>query len=66
MAGYRALVPEQPIEFTFEVGLQDGYEYRATAVRVTGDAAGTEPRRVVEDGPGYRSTLTVVMDDDAK
>ena len=66
MAGYLALVPGQPVEFTYERGPQDGYEYRASTVRVMDDAAGTQPTHVVEGGAAYSSTLTIDMDPEAK
>jgi hypothetical protein len=43
---------------------QDGYEYRASTVRVIDDVGGAGPNHVVEQGPGYSSTLDITMDAD--
>jgi CspA family cold shock protein len=63
MSGYRALAAGQQVEFSHERVPQDGYEFRASTVRLR-DNAGTEPDHVVEHDPGYSSTLDIVMDDD--
>lgn len=60
MSGYRFLSPDQPVEFEFEAGRQDGYDYRAVAVWI-GDArpAALSPQ---EPSAAFRSILRLNFD----
>jgi cold shock protein len=62
VTGCRALQVGQEVEFEHEAPGQDGYAYRAVAVRAL-RAAPVQPE-VGPPGAAYTSTLTLTFDDD--
>lgn len=60
--GYRSLEVGQQVLLSFEQGWQDGYSYRATAVRVEGHP---EPASDGDTDPGtaMSSTIEITFDD---
>jgi CspA family cold shock protein len=64
VAGYRALVPGQDVQFSYESAEQDGYSFRAVEVW----PANARPVRSRDGGSGpaspYGSTLTLTFDDE--
>lgn len=53
MDGYRSLAAGDPVAFTCEAGLQDGYDYRAILVWPPGVEPGTPPsREAISEEPG--------------
>ncbi len=61
MAGYAAAEAGQTVEFAYEEGSQDGYDYRALDVTIDGvprvDPAPQPP------GAGYRSRLNILFEE---
>lgn len=60
MAGLRTLRAGQKVDFIFEVGRQDAFDYRAVQVWPRG--AKTRPERDVRGSSGYRSRLDLEDD----
>jgi len=54
--GYYAARPGQEVEFTYESGRQDDYDFRALSVRIDGVPPGSSHTQ--PPGPAYRSSLT--------
>lgn len=62
--GYRALEADQAVELEWEAPGQDGYRYRAVRAWPAGQDPGPEPEAVTGPSEAYRSTLTLVRDED--
>ena len=64
MPGDRALQAGAAVELEWEAPGQDGYPCRAVRAWPAGQAPSPEPAAVTEPSAAYRSTLTLVRDED--
>jgi CspA family cold shock protein len=62
MDGFRSAEPGQVVDFAYEAGWQDGFDFRASDVRLEGVPPAT-PRPPSPASGAYSSTLTVTFDD---
>ena len=62
MDGYRCLTAGQTVEFTADAPGQDGFDFRASEVRVQG-VPPAHPRPPSPPSHAYSSSLTVTFDD---
>ncbi|MDF5751212.1 cold shock domain-containing protein [Spongiactinospora sp. TRM90649] len=61
---YRTLGEGDDVVFTWEAAEQDGFAYRAVAVREAGSPAGGGDTEFQTNDEAYRSTLEITFDDD--